>query len=453
VAEHFPPVDDDQNDIPSPRDEGETPQIDAMRTVFASVAALIVLGFGAFAISWLMYTTSPSSRDTSVASTSHDPSDAPYVERPSVDATVTMRKHPISQATELRENEILAIRSSSNKRVVLRRDKLSESLSLLALEHESWNTYSPEVVSGEIGRRIASDETLIERFAAMIDRGTSTELELESFRDRFLSLSKVVDAISRDPSYEPSGELDEAIGVLSEEVNRALESVALRRNEINAIARLASSLTPSDQPLSEAIEYVRQRQLDERYEAIAEAKRVAEAKAISEIAAKKMEQARLKREIELAEIDKRNAALAKTIAEEKQKAIADEEERKRQARLAALEAEFNRDLGQINSMLKPFTSKGRTQPGSRGWRSDATYGPVSLSKLKSAGLLEDTVASRQNLYFLTTGNRYNDREHGAFPRYVGGASDWQRKHPTIERAQDLLQKYGDLMVQKGMLAP
>lgn len=454
MAEHFPPVDDDNHDTTSRDVEAEIPQMDATRTVFAGVAALMVLGFGAFAISWLMYTTSPSNRNESVESSSSPNSpDTVSRETPSADDVVESQKVPSSRTTELRNAELLAIRSSSNKKFMLLRDKLSDSLGRLAVEQQSWKTRSSELLGGETGRRVASDDSLVERITAILDRPTPTERELESWRDRYLPLSGAVDSISRDPSYEPSDELYETLADLSEEVNTALDSVASIKDDANSIARLASNLTPSDQPLSEAIEKVRQRQLDERAKAIAEAKRAAEAKAIADVAAKEIEQARLKREVELAEIDKQNAALAETKAKMEREAIAAEEERKRKARLAALEADYDRDLGEITSMLKPFTSHGRTQPGSRGWGSDATYGPVSLSKLKSAGLLEDTVASRQNLYFLTTGNRYNDRERGSFPDYVGGASDWQRKHPTIERAQDLLQKYGELLVKKKLLAP
>ncbi|PHQ35132.1 hypothetical protein [Rhodopirellula bahusiensis] len=453
MAEHFPPADDDQHDIKSLDAEKESPPVDGPRAVFAGVAALTVMGIGAFAIRLMLETTSPPSRDASAASASHDPSDETYVERATPDGVVAARKQPVSDTTKVRQEEHLAIRSSSNMRIVLRRDKLFESLDLLLLEHNNWVKYSPEMIGSEMGHQIASDEALVERFAAVLDRDMPTESELNSFRDRYIALSKVVDSLASDASYEPSRDFDEAIGALTEEVETALALVASRREDANAIGRLALSLAPADQTLADAIEQFRQRRIAARIETVADAKRAADAEMVDRITAKEMEQARIRREIDLAVLDSQTAELAETQAKLKRMAEAEGAERQRRARLAVLESEFNRDLGQITSLLKPFISHGRTQPGSRGWRSDATYGPVSLSKLRSAGLLEDTVESRQNLYYLTTGNRYNDREHGAFPRYVGGAGDWQRKHPTIERAQDLLQKYGELMVDKNMLAP
>ena len=48
----------------------------------------------------------------------------------------------------------------------------------------------------------------------------------------------------------------------------------------------------------------------------------------------------------------------------------------------------------------------------------------------------------------------NDRPRGPIPQFIGGDNGWRltRTEP-IETAQQLLTKYGDLMVQKGMLAP
>lgn len=60
---------------------------------------------------------------------------------------------------------------------------------------------------------------------------------------------------------------------------------------------------------------------------------------------------------------------------------------------------------------------------------------------------------QRRLYGITSANRTNDRQLGAFPQYFGGETDWREKAATVQRAQELLIKYGDLMVEKGMLAP
>ena len=47
----------------------------------------------------------------------------------------------------------------------------------------------------------------------------------------------------------------------------------------------------------------------------------------------------------------------------------------------------------------------------------------------------------------------NDRPHDALPYYIGGNVNWNETNAKpIERAQELLNKYGELMVKKGLLA-
>jgi len=47
----------------------------------------------------------------------------------------------------------------------------------------------------------------------------------------------------------------------------------------------------------------------------------------------------------------------------------------------------------------------------------------------------------------------NDREAGGFPQYVGGDFNWQQTNKEyVKRAQELLTKYGDLLVEKGLLS-
>ena len=48
----------------------------------------------------------------------------------------------------------------------------------------------------------------------------------------------------------------------------------------------------------------------------------------------------------------------------------------------------------------------------------------------------------------------NDRPRGRFPQHVSGESGWERTDKEyVAKAQELLTKFGKLMVEKGMLAP
>ena len=85
------------------------------------------------------------------------------------------------------------------------------------------------------------------------------------------------------------------------------------------------------------------------------------------------------------------------------------------------------------------------------YRLDDTKGPVSLSVIKSRGGLEPTRQGLQNLFFVARGN--SDRPPGGMPEGVGGQIASATNIAPIERAQQLLIKYGDLMVKREMLAP
>ena len=119
-----------------------------------------------------------------------------------------------------------------------------------------------------------------------------------------------------------------------------------------------------------------------------------------------------------------------------------------------LEREFQKDLPDIQSLLRPFITDGDTQPRGRQFaRTGGRERPVSFAKLKATTALQTNDSSQRLLYSLTACNRTNDRDLGAFPSYFGGESDWKVKAPIIQKAQELLIKYGDLMVEKGMVAP
>jgi len=102
-------------------------------------------------------------------------------------------------------------------------------------------------------------------------------------------------------------------------------------------------------------------------------------------------------------------------------------------------------MNEIKGLLMAYTAPGFT------YRPDDTKGPVSYSLIKSSGGLEPTRKGLGNLFFIAAGN--SDRERGGLPEGVGGHIASETPVAPIERAQDLLIKYGELMVRKGMLAP
>ena len=175
------------------------------------------------------------------------------------------------------------------------------------------------------------------------------------------------------------------------------------------------------------------------------------------LAAEKADTERLKKELELEkerrtrEIDLLTQRQAIQGLAVKKESI--EEDFASKAKREALERGFQRDLPQIKSLLKPFITDGRTQPGRYSFEMTVDVGPVSFAKLQGAGALIRTVEAQRKFWSMTTANRTNDRDLGGFPPYVGSAQDWNNKQPTVGRAQEVLIEYGQLMVEKGMLAP
>jgi hypothetical protein len=110
-------------------------------------------------------------------------------------------------------------------------------------------------------------------------------------------------------------------------------------------------------------------------------------------------------------------------------------------RRARLEADFKRDLPDIKSHLAAFITSGHQL------RRDYSNGPVSLAYLKSEGALNEDREGMEKL--LRLAGRGNDRPRGALPKHDLGWANTPKQ--PVEKAQALLKKYGDLLVEKGML--
>ena len=78
--------------------------------------------------------------------------------------------------------------------------------------------------------------------------------------------------------------------------------------------------------------------------------------------------------------------------------------------------------------------------------------PVKLGRLRSAGALEQTTDGNENLYFFG-GSSQNDRPKTGFPNHTPGGLSNSAVAKKVKRASELLNKYGDLLVEKKLLSP
>ncbi len=118
-----------------------------------------------------------------------------------------------------------------------------------------------------------------------------------------------------------------------------------------------------------------------------------------------------------------------------------------------LETEFELDRPDIEKLLVAFTTPGLTYTTSDGKKdqNDGTAQPVSLTFLKKYGCLK---SNRKSLEKLLSAASRCQRPRGALPRqWDGSMIHLDLGMNTVQRAEKLLLKYGELLVEKGMLSP
>lgn len=328
-----------------------------------------------------------------------------------------------------------------------------------------------ELLTGEPGRRAASDESLVEQYHAVISSGPLDSGIVERLRPQVEGLLEPLrQAKARTVSgYTPSEELLGNLGDIDVELGTATSAWSGRNRRLASLVRLAPAKAPAGTPtLDEAVKRLEDKWAAERNRLetdhlakvraeedaadVALTEKLARAKAAAqrdttEAVAKANEESI--RELGKVQADAITGATAQTVREaEAAKAAA-----VAAAKKAQLEREFETDRPEIERMLRPFLADGRTQPGGYGFEPATTVGPVSLGKLQGMQVLHPTIESQKTLYYITSANKMNDRDLGAFPDYVGGEQDFRAKQAVIQKAQALLIKYGSLMVEKKMLLP
>jgi hypothetical protein len=358
-----------------------------------------------------------------------------------------------AEIEKLRADEEQNIRLANLERFTGPRDQAERHVQQLTVEMSRWETFIKDLLDGGSGRQIASDSSYVEHFLPIYERKQVTQEDVERFQRRMARLSAPVTAAEKDDSgYLPSDSLLADLKTLQDEVTAALQTLKDSRKEAEAIQRFAADRPAAETTLRTAIEAFREQQRGIRRERVAAAGRKTEADITAKLVEKETEKKQLLGELELAQKAKENAKLKATKRELDEAATAAAEEARRAAELAQLEREFERDLPQIRSLLRPFITSGMTQPEGRQFVTADQEGPVSLASLRRTGALEPTAKGRDLLFWITSANQLNDRDLGAFPDYRTGVYDKPRSLAVVKQAQDLLIKYGDLMVTKEMLA-
>lgn len=323
--------------------------------------------------------------------------------------------------------------------------------------HASWTARSGSLMSGDSGRKIVASPPHFAILTGILDREQLTDADLQKWELQLESLAGPVEA-SRDSDVTVTAEHTTLLNELGSALTTAVTKLDQQSLLLDAIIRETTNVRPTEVTLEQAL-------LDRQTQAeFQRAKTLAQAREDARLAAEKAQAerlAQLEREVVAAEgkvqeesLEAKKAQAAKLGQLEREK-IAEETKAKEaekraeiagikaktnevdaEIKAAALEREFQRDLPEIKSLLSAFLTGGFK------YRNDNAKGPASLSHIASQKGLESTANGSYAMAFLANSS---DRPAGGL------------KNPAsperIRRAQDLLNKYGDLMVQKKMLEP
>ena len=316
----------------------------------------------------------------------------------------------------------------------------SEELVFLQSKTEALRT-------SEAGAKIASDSKYVRQYIALhekISEFTSSNSVADNFvKDMNALLGRVEEA--NDTGYSPQqfvlGRADEFVKSLKE------KATELKRydNAINGLVADTDQLQ-AGQLLETAIKT----QSNSTDLKLAEALANARDEAIAATTIKLGEAEKEKVEADAGLVLAKLKADTKEVLSERDNVVT-------AAAKKRLEQEFNRDLNDVNVYLLPFISEGRNMRGNAGGK-----GPVSFSAIKAKGALENTADGLSSLSHAAK----NGRPLGEFPINIRpfmisnnstegnfyNTSKYRSVEKYLEKAQSLLNKYGALMVEKGMLA-
>lgn len=326
-------------------------------------------------------------------------------------------------------------------------------LTRLVKEQERWQERMPPLLENEVGRRIAADPGAVKFFALAKNRERLTPRAAEGIRQSLLAIATPVEAAVADETAILNLDSD-----FTQQLNGITEQleVGLRQwQEDNALVRLlvseAEQRAPAEATLAESLETLHANELRQRAEKITADVEAAQAALAAEEAESQIRLQELETRKKLASDDveakRREAAVANLTAEKL--ALADQLAAER-AR-AELERKFQADLPEIRSVLVPFITPGNQQIINGRWKTVEEKQPLSWSAIQGSRAMRNESTSDQAMYFLG-GGRDNDRPNGPFGSYIGGHLS-PTQATLVLKAQRLLRTYGDLMVEKGMLAP
>ncbi len=315
-------------------------------------------------------------------------------------------------------------------------------------DYQSTQSSLQALMTDESGSRVGQSVKLIESFESLHE---SVETLGDSIKDLDRSLQlchlELEENLEQNPDKDPPVAIAKSIASIRDSLRSIDEESDSRRLGLAFIVKEAQAFSASDKKLSEAIELRKSEreiallQTNSEQEQIEDEKRLA--------AAKELQQQKADAVLAI-EKQKAEDAVAKLLVDNDLAGIVAKAERDR----TMLEAEFERDLPNIKHYLGTLFVKSNKQPGGGVNRETKESMPVSLTALKSHGFSNpDVQIACQSLLVFFSYFKAGDRGQGPYPSYYAGGQLQEGEMAAIRPAYDLLDKYCELLVEKGLLAP
>ncbi len=326
-------------------------------------------------------------------------------------------------------------------------DELNADLDAWQRELDRWAAEIEPLLNNTAGRSLATDAVSAQTFRAIYEQDRPGVARLDQIR---VDMQKGVDPIrlasqDEESDLRPDQALVDRLMDFKHEASEALRAWREGRSELLALVARTGNRTGAGGPtLAEAIAADQRVEERRRAEKIRLAVEQARNEAADKLAAAEAEKIRIEGEVKAREI---LTAAEAGRQQQEQTALRQRQEAELVERRAALE----QDLAEVKRYLAPFITKGYAQPSGYFCAQTAVAGPMSYSKIVSAGALKETRDGMQLLVNYAT--RGNDRDRAGFPTCDGSEYQWAELNKEyVRRAQELLTLYGDLLVEQGLLS-
>lgn len=333
--------------------------------------------------------------------------------------------------------------------------QISSELSQAQSEITEWTNETTMLSKGDAGRRIAKFSDLVDQYAALVEQPIASHDDLERWEAQLQAmLPRINEAHSQeDDSFSLSQDEFALMRSLLAELTSARKVLKQNLRAVELLVTAAADTDPGDETLDDALAR-RTAERDAAYlRELADAKQATSDNVNATYIDKIVGEHRKQQEL----LNQQRLSAEKLATEQQQieldrisASVAEIQARRAKAKLIQ---DFNRERAVVESLLAPFIDNAITQPSVKNPISKGgPMRPTSLGSLRASGALDETRKGLDFLYHVG-GHPANMRKKGGFPSFVQLTpipNDSVRAR--VKQAQQLLLKYGEVMVEEGLLS-